>query len=269
MCRLASFRHVVVWLLTMVCYENHHNHLADDRHSNVFPTRSSQFPMMNNSHVIFYCFVVSLLGHSHVIRSDLIAIIKQANQVVLARETSLGSISSMTVTSDGVVHVADDSSFQVLSAIPFIPAPDENLQFTISNPASNELYIFNKYGQHVLTKNAISGQVVFTFIYDVDTSFGKLSAVVSQSGARTSFLRDNGRNLASIETASGQKCRINVNGQGLLEKFIDPENLTTRFFYEPSNGLMTTRRDSSGFNLFYKYDSNGRLIGVIADSFRR
>lgn len=191
----------------------------------------------------------------------------QANKVVLARETPLSSIASIAVTSDGVVHVADDSSFQVLSAIPFIPGPDENLQFTISNPASNELYIFNKYGQHVLTKNAISGQVMNTFIYDVDTSFGKLSAVVSSTGARISFLRDSSRNLASIETPSGAKCRITVNSQGFLEKFIDPENLTTRFFYEPSNGLMTTRRDSSGFNLFYKFDPNGRLIGVIADSF--
>lgn len=179
----------------------------------------------------------------------------------------MSSMTAITVTPDGVVHVADDSGLQVLSAVPFIPGPDENLLFSMTSPGSNELYIFNKYGQHVFTKNVITNQVLYTFVYDVDTSFGKLSAVTDVKGSRVSFLRDSSRNLASVETSSGLKCRVTVNSQTLLETFVDPENLTSRFFYESSTGLMTTRRDSSGFNLFYKYDANGRLVGVIADSF--
>lgn len=189
------------------------------------------------------------------------------SKVSLATETSLSSITSIAVTADGVLHVADDVNFAIVSAVPMIPGPDENLLFSMTSPGSNEVYIFNKYGQHVFTKNAMSGQVLYTFNYDVDTSFGRLSSVTDVKGSRVSFLRDSSRNLAYIEAASGSKYRVTVNGQGMLETFVDPDNLTTRFFYEPSTGLMTTRRDSSGFNLVYKYDSNGRLVGVIADSF--
>lgn len=137
----------------------------------------------------------------------------------------------------------------------------------MTSPGSNELYIFNKYGQHVFTKNSITGQVLYSFMYDSDTSLGKLSAITDVRGSRISFLRDSSRNLIAIESTNGAKCKVSVNQQGLLEQFIDPDNLTTRFFYDASSGLMTTRRDSSGFNLFYKYDPNGRLVGVIADSF--
>jgi len=191
-----------------------------------------------------------------------------SHRVNVAAETSLSSITALTVTPDGIVHIADESSFTVWSAIPFIPGPDENLLFSMTSPGSNEVYIFNKYGQHVFTKSALTGQVLFTFVYDIDTSYGKLSSVTDMKGNRVSFLRDNSRNLVAIETPStGQKCRVTVNGQGMLETFVDPDNLTTKFFYDPSTGLMTTRRDSSGFNLFYKYDRNGRLTAVIADSF--
>lgn len=188
-------------------------------------------------------------------------------KIALAQETRLSSITAITVTPDGVVHVADDSNLIILSAVPSIPWPDENLLFSMTSPGSNELYIFNKYGQHVFTKNAITNQVLYTFVYDVDTSFGKLSSVTDVTGSRVSFLRDSSRNLASVETSAGLKCRVSVNAQAFLETFVDPENLTSRFFYESATGLMTTRRDSSGFNLFYKYDPNGRLVGVIADSF--
>ena len=137
----------------------------------------------------------------------------------------------------------------------------------MTSPGSNELYIFNKYGQHVFTKNSVTGQVLYTFLYDTDTLMGKLIALTDVRGSRISFLRDASRNLIAIETSTGSKCKVTVNSQNLLESFVDSENLTTRFFYDSSSGLMTTRRDSSGFNLFYKYNSNGRLIGVIADSF--
>ena len=193
----------------------------------------------------------------------------QSVKVSLATETPLSSITSIAVTPDGVVHVADDVNFRIVSANYYIPGPDENLLFSMTSPGSKEVYIFNKYGQHVFTKNAVTGQVLFTFTYDVDTSFGRVSSVTDVKGSRVSFMRDSSRNLASVESGSGSKCRVSVNNQGMLESFVDPDNLTTRFFYEPSTGLMNTRRDSSGFNLFYKYDSNGRLVGVIADSFWR
>ncbi|KAI1299285.1 Teneurin-m [Halotydeus destructor] len=183
--------------------------------------------------------------------------------VRMARETPLVSVTSITVTADGVVHVADEGAVSILSAVPFIPSPDESMQFTMASTETNELYIFNKYGQQVLTKNTRTGQVLYSFLYDVNTSFGKLSAVQDSSGSRVSFLRDSSKALYSVETSAGYVCRVSVNNQNLLEQFIDADTLSTRFYYEPETGLLKRRSDSSGFSLFYEYDANGRLVGVI------
>ena len=167
------------------------------------------------------------------------------------------------MTADGVVHVADEGAFQILSAVPYIPAPDDQMQFSMTSTDSNEMYIFNKYGQQIATKNALTNQMLYSFLYDVNTSFGKLSGVVDSSGSKVSFLRDSSKSLYSIETSAGYVCRVTVNNQGLLEVFVDADSLTTRFYYEPETGLLKRRSDSSGFSLFYEFDPSGRLIGVI------
>lgn len=172
----------------------------------------------------------------------------------------------MTITSDGVVHVADEGTYQIISAVPYIPGPDESLLFTIASPETNELYLFNKYGQHISTRNALTGQSLHTFLYDVNTSFGKLTAVTDSSGSKVSFLRDSINSLHSVETAIGQKCRVTVNNQGLLETFNDPDNLTIRFTYDSVTGLLVSRSDSSGYCYFYQYSPAGRLSGLVKPS---
>ncbi|XP_074593790.1 teneurin-m-like isoform X2 [Brevipalpus obovatus] len=185
------------------------------------------------------------------------------SRIQLARDTSLLSPTSITITSDGVLHVADEKTFRIISAVPYIPGPDDSLQFTIASPETDELYVFNKYGQHIATRNAITGQTLHSFLYDVSTSFGKLSAISDASGNKVSFFRDSVNALYSIETANVQKCRVSVSSGGLLETFTDPDNLSTRFTYDPSTGLIQSRTDSAGFSYHYQYSHSGRLIGVV------
>ncbi len=40
-----------------------------------------------------------------------------------------------------------------------------------------ELYVFNRYGQHVATKNIITDQYVYNFTYNVNSYYGKLVKV--------------------------------------------------------------------------------------------
>lgn len=133
----------------------------------------------------------------------------QNPKIKLARETSLVSVTSITITNDGVVHVADEAAYRILSAILYLPTPDDQLQFTIPNLATDELYVFNKYGQHLNTKNATTDQTLNTFFYDLNTSIGKLSAVSDASGNEVSFLRDSVSALYSIETANVQRLEVN------------------------------------------------------------
>ncbi|XP_023229639.1 teneurin-m-like isoform X2 [Centruroides sculpturatus] len=185
----------------------------------------------------------------------------------LAKDTKLYSISSLTVTSDGVVHLADQGSLRILSAIPYLPQPDDQLEFQIAYPENHEIYVFNKYGQHTSTKSILTGKTIYTFLYNVNTSFGKLSAVTDASGNKVSFLRDSGNSLHTIETARGQKCRVQVTKQGLLETIVDPDNLETKFEYD-SLGLLVSRSDATGRSFFYLFDENGRVTDIVRASGR-
>lgn len=183
----------------------------------------------------------------------------------LAMDTKLFSVSSLTVTSDGVVHIADQGSLRILSAVPYLPQPDDQLEFQIAYPDNHEVYIFNKYGQHSMTRSILTGKTVYTFLYNVNTSFGKLNAVTDASGNKVSFLRDSGNSLHTIETARGQKCRVQVTKQGLLETMVDPDSLEIKFQYD-ALGLLVSRSDAAGRSFFYVYDENGRLSDVIKPS---
>lgn len=139
---------------------------------------------------------------------------QQNPKIKLVRETPLVSVTSITITNDGVVHVADEATFRILSAVLYLPSPDDQLQFSIPSPQTDELYVFNKYGQHLNTRNATTDQILHTFSYDLNTSIGKLSAVSDASGSEVSFLRDSVSALYSIETANVQRLEVSRWLQG-------------------------------------------------------
>ncbi|XP_028967535.1 teneurin-m [Galendromus occidentalis] len=184
----------------------------------------------------------------------------------LAVETRLHGISSLTVTSDGTVHIADVANFKILSAVPYLPEASGDNEYQIAFPENHEIYVFNKYGQHILTKSALTGKTKYTFLYNVNTSLGKLSAVTDASGNKVAFLRDSANNMFSIETARGQKCRVFVNKQKQLLSFTNADNLQYNFEYESVTGLLTSRHDSNGMTFHYIYDENGRLTSVVRPS---
>ncbi|XP_076321684.1 teneurin-a-like isoform X3 [Tachypleus tridentatus] len=185
----------------------------------------------------------------------------------LAMETRLFAVSSLTVTSDNVVHIADQGSLRILTAVPYLPQPSDKLEFNIAYPDNHEIYVFNKYGQHIKTKSILTGKTKYTFLYNVNTSYGKLTAVTDASGNKVAFLRDSGNSLHTIETARGLKCSVQVTKKGLLEILVDPDRLQTYFDYD-STGLLTSRSDGAGRTFFYVYDENGRLSRVIKPSGR-
>jgi hypothetical protein len=50
--------------------------------------------------------------------------------------------------------------------------------------------VFNRYGQHIATRDLTSGKTRYSFLYSKNTSFGKLSTVTDSSGNKVLFLRD-------------------------------------------------------------------------------
>jgi hypothetical protein len=63
-------------------------------------------------------------------------------------------------------------------------------EYEVYSPETQELYLFNRFGQHKSTKNILTGEVSYSFSYSVNTSSGKLSTITDTAGNKVFLLRD-------------------------------------------------------------------------------
>ncbi|KAJ8912649.1 hypothetical protein NQ315_012725 [Exocentrus adspersus] len=186
-------------------------------------------------------------------------------ETLLSSNARFQAISALSVSPGGVLHVADQGSLHILSLEHYLPTHDENGEFRIPYPPAGEVYVFNRYGQHVATKDLASDKTRYTFLYSKNTSFGKLSTVTDSSGNKIQFLRDYNNAVSSIENTQDHKSELKMSGVGYLVKLSEKGRLEIELDYDMNTGLLTSR--SSGSETFiYQYDSLGRATGIILPS---
>ncbi|XP_050530422.1 teneurin-a isoform X1 [Daktulosphaira vitifoliae] len=176
------------------------------------------------------------------------------------------TISAIIASPDGVLNIADQGNLHILALKPYLPSHDLNGEFQIPYPATGELYVFNRYGQHISTLDLMSGKVRYTFLYSKNTSFGKLSTVTDGSGNKMLFLRDYSNVVSAIENSQDYKSELVISGAGNLVKFSEKGRSEITFNYDSNSGLLTSRSDSTaeGSSLYiYNYDQLGRLVNVV------
>lgn len=191
---------------------------------------------------------------------------KDSRETLLSSNAKFTSVSAMVVSPDGVLHVADQGSLHVLALEHYLPTHDENGEFRIPFPPTGEVYVFNRYGQHVATKDLTSSNTRYTFLYSKNTSFGKLSTVTDAAGNKILFLRDYSNVVSTIENTQDHKSDLKISGIGFLEKFSEPGRSEIDLHYDSNTGLLTSRADAKGAGgktSMYRYDELGRVTGVI------
>ena len=182
----------------------------------------------------------------------------------IALNSKLNTISAVSVTPDGTVHISDQANYRIRSVTSSTPNLNmDGREFEIYAPESQEVYIFNRFGQHIVTRNLITGKDVFMFTYNVNTSNGKLSSVTDAAGNSVFLLRDYSNQVNLIDNTRGQKCRIGMSRSKLLQQIITPDNFNITVEYLRSSGLLTSKRDSKGRSFLYEYDTFGRLVGAV------
>ncbi|KAL0125856.1 hypothetical protein PUN28_004718 [Cardiocondyla obscurior] len=185
-----------------------------------------------------------------------------STETLLSSNAKFTTISALAVSPDGVLHVADQGSLHILALQPYLPNHDENGEFRIPFPPSNEIYVFNRYGQHISTKDLTSGKTRYSFLYSKNTSFGKLSTVTDSAGNKIQFLRDYSSVVSSIENTQDHKSELKISAVGFLEKLSERGRAEIALGYDGSTGLLTSR--SGGDETYiYNYDSLGRVTDVI------
>ncbi|XP_030381653.1 teneurin-a isoform X2 [Scaptodrosophila lebanonensis] len=186
-------------------------------------------------------------------------------ETLLSSNARFQAISAIAVAQDGVINVADQGSLHVLALEHYLPSHDENGEFHIPFPPSSEIYVFNRYGQHVATKDLTSGKTRYSFLYSKNTSFGRLSTVTDASGNKIQFLRDYSNVVSSIENTQDHKSDIQINGIGIMTKLSEKGRQEIELDYDSNTGLLNSR-SSGGETYIYQYDEFGRVTGMILPS---
>ncbi|XP_062564710.1 teneurin-m isoform X2 [Armigeres subalbatus] len=181
----------------------------------------------------------------------------------LAISAKFNTISAITVTPDGHVHIADQANYRIRSVISSLPEAGFSKEYEIYAPNAQEIYVFNRFGQHIATKNIMTGETTYSFLYNVNTSNGKLSTVTDAAGNKVFLLRDYTGQVNSIENTKGQKCRLRMTRMKMLHELNTPDNYNVTFDYHGPTGLLKTKLDSTGRSYVYNYDEFGRLTSAV------
>ncbi|KAJ8984541.1 hypothetical protein NQ317_006827 [Molorchus minor] len=180
----------------------------------------------------------------------------------LASNAKFNTISAVTVSPDGHIHIGDQANYRIRSVMASIPDASISREYEIYSPETQEIYTFNRFGQHIATKNILTGESSYVFTYNVNTSNGKLSTVTDAAGNKVFLLRDYSSQVNSIENTKGQKCRLRMSRMRMLHEFSTPDNYNVTFDYH-GTGLLKTKLDSSGRSYVYNYDEFGRLTSAV------
>ncbi|KYN06967.1 Teneurin-3 [Cyphomyrmex costatus] len=181
----------------------------------------------------------------------------------LASTSKFNTISAVAVSPDGVVHIGDQANYRIRSVTASIPDASGAREYEIYAPDTQEIYVFNRFGQHISTRNILTGEIVYQFTYNVNTSNGKLSTVTDAAGNKVFLLRDYSSQVNSIENTKGQKCRLKMSRMKMLHELSTPDDYNVTFDYHGPTGLLKTKLDSTGRSYVYNYDEFGRLTSAV------
>lgn len=186
-------------------------------------------------------------------------------ETLLSSNAQFQTISALTVSPSGVLYVADQGSLHILALQHYLPSHDENGEFFIPYPPAEEIYVFNRYGQHISTRDLASSKTRYSFLYSKNTSFGKLSTVTDSSGNKIQFLRDYSNAVSSIENTQDHKSELKISGVGYLVKLSEKGRSEVELDYDMNTGLLTSR-SGGGETFIYQYDWMGRVTGITLPS---
>lgn len=188
--------------------------------------------------------------------------------ILLATEALFGSISSVTMSPDGKLYIADLAGRRVRVVESNLPALNSDQEYEVYSPETQEMYIFNRFGLHSETKNIPSGKTVYKFSYSVSTSNGKLISIEDASGSKIKIARDYSGQATSIENSLRQRFTLQLDRKKMLTKFIRTDSSGLSFSYTRSSELIRSRKEigDGGEMNVYEYDDNGRLVSVVTSA---
>ncbi|MGD8782512.1 MAG: RHS repeat-associated core domain-containing protein [Ignavibacteria bacterium] len=128
--------------------------------------------------------------------------------------------------------------------------------YIIPSEDGSQVFKFNKFGKHIETLNALTGEPIFKFEYDEQ---GLITKIIDADSLITIIDRDSNGFPVSITSPFGEVTTLNLDANGYLASITNLANETYTYNYT-SDGLLTEVEDPNNNSTIYTYDSKGFLI---------
>lgn len=162
---------------------------------------------------------------------------------------------SFDVGPDGSIYLPELYDARVLRISPVLPNLSLGSSFVASEDG-RQLFVFNEGGQHIETLDAITGNPVYTFHYDVS---GLLTSLTDSAGRTTTIERTGQGEPTAITAPDGQITQLTVDQHQRLVSVADPAGDAYSMAYDETSGQLTSYTDPRGHADQYTYDTNGFL----------
>uniref|UniRef100_A0A6Q2X248 Teneurin-3 n=1 Tax=Esox lucius TaxID=8010 RepID=A0A6Q2X248_ESOLU len=180
-----------------------------------------------------------------------------------AKDARLNSPSSLVVSPDGTLYVADLGNIRI-RAVRRNQPPSGSVasspgSFEVASPASQELYVFDANGTHQYTMSLVTGDYKYNFSYSNEED---VTAVTDSSGNTLRIRRDPNRMPVRIVSPDNQVIWLTIGTNGGLKTLTAQGQELVLFTYHGNSGLLATKSIQIGWTTFYDYDGEGRLTNV-------
>ncbi|KAL3212092.1 hypothetical protein MRX96_008338 [Rhipicephalus microplus] len=200
----------------------------------------------------------------------------------LASTSKLSTVSSITVTPDGILHVCDQGNLRVRSVTASLPKPNDQHLYEIYSPETQQVYTVQptrgaKCQLEMSRMKLLQSFVTpdnFKTVFDYHGSTGLVRSKIDSSGRSVVYAYDEYGRLTEAITPSGQTIRLSYNlstkgasvtvtrdGKDPVSLLIKGSDVTTRI------GLSEERitQTSDGSLLLLSEDASSRDIETVAN----
>lgn len=176
----------------------------------------------------------------------------------LAAQALFKELTSITVTPDGIVHIGDAGNLRVFSIMSKLPSQNNIGEYVVVSPETEEIYVFNHFGQHKHTVNIMTNQFLYNFTYNVNSFHGKLENILDDAGNKIEVKYNYKMSANEIWSPDNSRCEVSMDNMNNLQKFISPGNNTAVFKYEETSELLTSKFLANR-TYIYSYNDMGRV----------
>ncbi|TRY60518.1 hypothetical protein DNTS_011823 [Danionella cerebrum] len=176
-----------------------------------------------------------------------------------AADAFLNCPTSLAVSPDGTLYIADLNNIRVRSVHSNRPNATASGQYEVGSSLEQELYVFSPDGLHRQTISLITGLPLYNFTYGLD---GELAAVTDASNNTLRVRREASGSIRLVLLPENQVVTLGIDPAGNLRSVSALSQEVAQLSYEANTELLVAKSEETGWTNFYNYDGEGRLTNV-------